>query len=58
MTKSCNPYKIHTIAIDDSNYQTLRSLGSVGDSFNDVITDLLLKASKRKKVEDLQGDNH
>ena len=28
---------MHIIAIDDENYETLRSLGSAGDSFNDVV---------------------
>jgi predicted CopG family antitoxin len=50
--------KIHTIAIDDNNYQTLRSLGSFGDSFNNIVTNLLLKTARRKKVEDRQDDNH
>ncbi|MDQ3853730.1 MAG: hypothetical protein M3299_12950 [Thermoproteota archaeon] len=49
--------KIHTIAIDDTNYQMLRSLGSFGDSFNDVLASLL-KTAKRKKVEDREDDNH
>jgi predicted CopG family antitoxin len=44
--------KIHTIAIDDNNYQTLRSLGSFGDSFNNIVTNLLLKTVRGKKVED------
>jgi hypothetical protein len=50
--------KIHTIAIDDNNYQTLRSLGSFGDSFNNIVTNLLLKTARRKKVEDRQDDIH
>ena len=56
MNKNNISNKIHTIAIDDNNYQTLRSLGSVGDSFNDVITGLLKPA--RMKEEDRQDDNH
>jgi hypothetical protein len=55
MSKTYISNKIHTIAIDDNNYQTLRSLGSVGDSFNDVITGLLKPA--RMKEEDRQDDN-
>jgi predicted CopG family antitoxin len=54
MTKNDISNKMHTIAIDDNNYQTLRSLGSVGDSFNDVVTGLI-KIAKRK-VEDRQDD--
>jgi predicted CopG family antitoxin len=50
MNKNNISNKIHTIAIDDTNYQTLRSLGSVGDSFNDVVTRLIKIA--RRKVED------
>jgi len=55
MNKTNISYKMHTIAIDDTNYQTLRRLGSVGDSFNDVITSLIKMA--RRKVEDLQDDS-
>lgn len=50
MTKNYISNKIHTIAIDDHNYQALRSLGSVGDSFNDVVTGLIKMADNR--VED------
>jgi predicted CopG family antitoxin len=54
MTKNDISNKMHTIAIDDDNYQTLRSLGSVGDSFNDAVTELINVA--KRKVEDLQDD--
>ena len=54
MSKNYNSNKMHTIAIDDENYQTLRQLGSVGDSFNDAVTRLIKTA--RKKVEDRQDD--
>jgi predicted CopG family antitoxin len=54
MTKNNISNKRHTIAIDDINYQTLRRLGSVGDSFDDVVTGLI-KIAKRK-VEDRQDD--
>lgn len=58
MNKTNISNKLHTIAIDDNNYQTLRSLGSVGDSFNDVVTSLL-KTAKKKKAEERQDDkNH
>lgn len=56
MTKNYISNKMHTIAIDDNNYQTLRRLGSVGDSFNDVVTRLIKIA--RGKVEDRQDDRH
>jgi predicted CopG family antitoxin len=29
------------IAVDETNYQALKNLGRAGDSFNDVITELL-----------------
>ncbi len=56
MNKNNISNKMHTIAIDDNNYQTLRRLGSVGDSFNDVITGLIKLA--RRNVEDRQDDRH
>lgn len=56
MDKTNISYKMHNIAIDDKNYQTLRSLGSVGDSFNDVVTSLIKIA--RRRVEDRQDDRH
>jgi predicted CopG family antitoxin len=49
MTKNDIPNRIHTIAIDDNNYQTLRRLGSVGDSFNDVVTNLIKIAKKESR---------
>ena len=33
--------KLKTIAISAENYQELKSLGKAGDSFNDVITQIL-----------------
>jgi predicted CopG family antitoxin len=54
MTKNNNSNKMHTIAIDHTNYQTLKGLGSVGDSFNDVVTGLIQIAKRR--VEDRQND--
>jgi len=54
MNKTNIPYKMHNIAIDDENYQTLKGLGSVGDSFNDAVRRLIKIA--RKKVEDRQDD--
>jgi len=56
MNKNYNPNKMHTIAIDDNNYHTLRRLGLFGDSFNDVVTSLI-KIAKRE-VEDQQDDRH
>jgi predicted CopG family antitoxin len=56
MTKNYISNKMHTIAIDDNNYQTLRRWGSVGDSFNDVVTRLIKIAISR--AEDRQGDEY
>jgi hypothetical protein len=50
MDKTNISYKMHNIAIDDENYQTLKTLGSVGDSFNDVVRRLIKIA--RRNVED------
>jgi predicted CopG family antitoxin len=50
MNKNNIPGRMHNIAINDENYQTLKGLGTVGDSFNDVVT-RLIKIAKRK-VED------
>jgi predicted CopG family antitoxin len=36
--------QLRTIAISIDNYQVLKNLGKAGDSFNDVITNLILKA--------------
>jgi predicted CopG family antitoxin len=44
MNKTNISYKMHNIAVDDDNYQTLKEFGKVGDSFNDVITRLIKKA--------------
>lgn len=33
------------IAVDERNYKTLKNLGKAGDSFNDVITELLRSSS-------------
>ena len=35
--------KSHHIVISESNYEKLKELGSKGDSFDDVITNLLRK---------------
>ena len=52
MTKTHNPYKIHTIAIDDDNYESLRKLGRFGESFNDVIRGLISIARREVQEED------
>ncbi len=52
MTKPYDSYKIHTIAIDDNNYQFLKELGGFGDSFNDVVTELIQIARRRVQEND------
>ena len=37
------------IVIDEINFNALKSLGQAGDSYNDVITQLLRKAGLRKE---------
>jgi predicted CopG family antitoxin len=54
MNKTNIPYKMYNIAVNDEDYQTLKTMGTVGDSFNDVVTGLI-KIAKRK-VEDRQDD--
>jgi predicted CopG family antitoxin len=56
MDKNDISNRMHTIAIDDNNYQTLKKLGTVGDSFNDAIT-RLIKMAKRN-VEERQNERH
>ena len=43
-------HKLTTISVSYENYLNLKKLGSTGDSFNDVLTELL------KKVSPLQTD--
>ena len=38
------------IAISDENYLTLKSLGKAGDSFNDVVTEML-KTLKQQQTD-------
>jgi predicted CopG family antitoxin len=42
--------KLKTIAISTENYLELKSLGKAGDSFNDVITQMLKKNSTFGKL--------
>lgn len=39
--------KMHTIAVDNDNYEALSNMGTVADSFNDVIGQLI-KVVKEK----------
>jgi predicted CopG family antitoxin len=36
--------RLKTIAVSTDNYQILKNMGKAGDSFNDVITQLVKKA--------------
>jgi predicted CopG family antitoxin len=47
MTLKSNKFK--NVAVSQNNYQILKSLGRAGDSFNDVITKLLLKKRSRNQ---------
>jgi predicted CopG family antitoxin len=40
---------LKTISISEDNYRTLKKLGGAGDSFNDVITELIGKEGAIKK---------
>jgi predicted CopG family antitoxin len=44
--------KLRQIVIDDNNYNKLKRLGHAGDSFNDVLTQVLqnMKNEKREVV--------
>ena len=43
--------KFKNIVITDANYKVLKQLGNAGDSFNDVVTNIL----KKVKIQ-LQGE--
>ena len=40
--------KLKLIAVNNENYWHLKDLGKAGDSFNDVITKLLVEVAKTK----------
>lgn len=42
--------KLKQIAVDEGNYRALKELGQAGDSFNDVITQVLKKAKNEEEV--------
>jgi len=44
------------ITVDERNYLTLKRLGNAGDSFNDVISRLLLKSITREPEEESTAD--
>jgi predicted CopG family antitoxin len=41
------------ITVDQRNYLTLKRLGGAGDSFNDVVSRLLLKSTIPEQKEDV-----
>lgn len=40
--------RLKQIAISDENYHTLKSLGKAGDSFNDVVSEMLKIVKKQQ----------
>jgi len=42
----CMSSKFKNIVVSETNYNILKRLGEAGESFNDVITDILNKVSK------------
>jgi len=44
-----NP-KLRPIVVDEKNYLALKELGKAGDSFNDVITQVLRKVKSQETV--------
>ena len=49
MRKSNN--KLTTIAVSTENYLALKRLGSAGDSFNDVVTEVLKKVKQPSQTD-------
>jgi predicted CopG family antitoxin len=53
MTKS---HKLTTISVSEENYLVLKRLGCAGDSFNDVLTEVLKKIkSLQQQIEPVGG---
>jgi hypothetical protein len=42
--------RLRHIVIDENNYAALKELGKAGDSFNDVLTDILMKTKMIPKA--------
>lgn len=40
-----------TISVSKENYLALKRLGGTGDSFNDVLTEVLKKVTKRGQID-------
>jgi len=48
--------KLTTISVSEENYLALKRLGSAGDSFNDVLTEVLKKIkSLQQQIEPVGG---
>ena len=43
--------KLKLIAVDERNYFALKDLGKAGDSFNDVVSQLLKRSSGGQRYE-------
>lgn len=52
----CNSRKLTTISVSKENYLALKRLGFAGDSFNDVLTDVLKKIKSLQQQIELQDD--
>ena len=46
------------ISISESNYKTLKTMGQAGDSFNDVLTAILIKLLGPNFNGELRGVGH
>jgi len=51
VTKGMSVKTLRHITVDERNYLALKRLGSAGDSFNDVISRLLKRSTKREPEE-------
>ena len=49
--------KLRNISVSESNYEKLRNLGCAGQSFNDVISELIAQSVKKQRSEQRPG-NH
>jgi predicted CopG family antitoxin len=46
--------KLRQIAVSEDNYLALKGLGRTGDSFNDVLTEVLKKVKKPLHTDDIR----
>jgi len=51
-----NSRKLTTISVSKENYLVLKRLGCAGDSFNDVLTDVLKKIKSLQQQTEPEGD--